>query len=108
MATIVVGNTNKLSSTLDITAKTLTIAGCTAFDLTLSDLNYIWSSTQSKTLSVKPAISCVRSWVAGSPLFTYTFESIQSAIANGDTLLVYLQVPQEFMDFLVLQKIALP
>lgn len=108
-ATVLVGSKNILTSTFDTTAKTLKIANCTAFDLTLADLVYVWDTTQSKEIqstAVQNCISCTRAWVAGSPVFTYTFSSLPSGVANGDALLIYLQVPTEFMDFLVLQKIS--
>lgn len=108
-ATIVVGSKNILTSTFDTTAKTLKIANCTAFDLTLADLVYVWDTTQSKEIqstTVQNCISCVRTWVAGSPIFTYTFSSLPSGVANGDTLLIYLQVPEFALNYLVLQKIS--
>lgn len=107
-ARILVGGTNKLSTTLDTTAKTLKIAGCTAFDLTQSDLEYVWDSTTSSAFSMNNVVSCVRTWVAGAPIFTYTFSALPAGVANGDTLLVYIQIPTDFLNFLTLQKIAIP
>lgn len=103
---LLVGTNNVLTSTFDTTAKTLKINGCTAFDLTLESLEYIWSTTASKEIPVSPLTNCVRTWVAGSPVFTYTFASLPSGVANGDTLLIYLQIPAMFTDFLVLQTLA--
>lgn len=107
MATILVGNSNNiLTSTLDTTAKTLKIANCTGFDLTQSDLQYVYSTTQSVAFSTNNVTGCTRTMVAGLPVFTYTFSALPAGVANGDTLLIYLNVPQEMMNFLVLQKIA--
>jgi len=107
MAQILVGNSNNiLTSTLDTTAKTLKINNCTAFDLTQSDLQSVWDTTTSSAFSMTEVLSCVLTTVAGLPVFTYTFRTLPAGVANGDTLLVYLQVPQVMMDFLVLQKIA--
>jgi len=110
MATILLGNKNNiLTATFDTVAKTLTIANCTAFDLTLNDLEYVYSTTASEEIqsaTVQNCISCTRAWVAGMPVFIYTFSTLPAGVANTDTLLIYLQVPQVFMDFLQLQVIA--
>ncbi len=108
MARILLGNKNNiLTATLNTTAKTLVIANCTAFDLTQSDLEYVYDVTTSQEFDLKQVVSCVRTWSGGLPIFTYTFARLPvGAIANGDTLYVYLQVPTQFMDFLQLQVIA--
>lgn len=103
---VLVGTNNVLTSTFDTTAKTLKINGCTAFDLTQESLEYIWDTTTSAEIPIGPVTGCTRAWVAGSPVFTYTFASLPSGVANGDTLLIYLQIPAMFTDFMVLQTLA--
>lgn len=104
---IQVGVTNNLTATFNATAKTLAIAGCTAFDLTVADMVYVWNTTRSAAFSLTN-VTMARTWSSGQPLFTYTFGTVPTSSADGDTLVIYLQVPTEFMNFLVLQKIAVP
>lgn len=107
-ATIVVGSKNILTSTFDTTAKTLKILGCTAFDLTAADLVYVWDTTTSSAIqstTVQNVVSCTRSWVAGAPVFTYLFSALPAGVANGDTLLIYLQIPEFALNYLALQKL---
>lgn len=107
MANILVGNKNTiLSSAFNAAAKTLTISNCTMFDLVLGSLVSVWDSTTSSFFSMSQAITCTKTNVGGLPVFTYTFSNVPAGVANGDTLVIQLSVPQEMLTPLLLQVIA--
>jgi len=85
---------NKMSAAFDTVAKTLTISGCAGFDLTQGDLISVYNTTRSSNMPIgTQLISCTLSYVAGLPLFTYLFNTIPAGYANGDTLVIRVQIP---------------
>jgi len=108
MATVLAGNKNNIYTwALSTSAKTLTFSNITGFDLEVSSLQSVWSTNAGKflTLGVN-VVSCTLSYVAGLPVYTYLFGSIDSGIANGDTLIIRLQIPDAYLDYSALLYIA--
>lgn len=105
---ILVGNKNNiLSSSMDVTAHTITISNCTAFDLTATDMVSVYDTTTSTTIPLWPITGCTRVMASGLPTFVYQFsKAFPAGTANGDTLLIMLSIPPQFTDFLVQQYIA--
>jgi len=108
MATVLAGNKNNIYTwALSTSAKTLTFSNITGFDLEMSSLQSVWSVTANKylTLGVN-VVSCAIVYAAGLPTYVYTFTAIDSGIANSDTLIIRLQIPDAYLDYSVLLYIA--
>lgn len=94
MVTILGGKYNLYSAVLSTSAKTLTISNIIGFDLEPTSLQSVYSTTATKYLTLGQNVaSCVYTLVAGLPVWTYTFTEIDSGIANGDTFVIRLQIP---------------
>lgn len=90
---ILLGGTHNVYTTvLSVSAKTLTISGVTGFDLTDSSLSSVYSTTASLDIPCS-RVTCALSQVAGKPVWTFTFFSLPATVADGDTLVIYLNVP---------------
>lgn len=88
------GKFNLLSWVLDTTAKTLVISNAVGFDIEAASIQSIWSTTASVAQPVgKNVVSNVLTYVAGLPVWTLTFTTMGAGIANGDTLIILLDVP---------------
>jgi hypothetical protein len=95
---ILIGTGNAVSTTLDVTAKTLTFAGAYNFDIVPEGSFQVYSTTASKYLYDAfslPSITATasNSFVAGLNVQVVTFSAIPSGIADGDTLVIYLDAP---------------
>lgn len=105
MAIVKIGtNNNIFTATLDAAAKTLTIKNVTTFSLNEENLERVYNITRS-ALFPGP-ISFTYNWVAGLPEYVWTFDTLPAATANGDTLKVFITVPDQFLDYTILQQIA--
>jgi len=108
-AQIICGQNNLLGYTFDVSEKTLAITGCTAFDLVLGSLSSVYNTTTSEDVPKWSLVSCERTVESGLPVFTYTWEQdFPAGMADSDTLLIYLDIPKQFLDYLVLEKVATP
>ena len=97
---ILIGTGNAVSTTLDTTAKTLTFAGAYNFDIIPSGSFQVYSTTASKYLYDAfslPSITATasNSFVAGLNIQVVTFSAIPAGIANGDTLVIYVDAPND-------------
>lgn len=107
MATTVLGNKNNpFTAVFSASAKTLAISRCTIFDLTAADLESIYDTTTTSYFRMDQVISCTRTTVAGLPVFTYLFAVVPAGAADSDTLVIRLQVPDKYIDTLLLQVIS--
>jgi len=88
------GHNNIYTAALDTTAKTLTISGVLGFDLTDQSLNNIWDTTASKAIPCN-RVTCALTRVSGQPVWVFTFLTLPSGLANGDTLVITLDVPED-------------
>ncbi len=104
---ILVGTGNAISTALDTSAKTLSFSGAYNFDI-VPDGNFsVYSSTASKwlwgggTTGAVPGTTAVRttSLVAGLTVQIITFNQIPSGVANGDTLIIYVDCPDSIADY---------
>jgi len=106
---VIVGDSNNIfTSTLNTSAKTLTINNVTAFPLDLNSLASVWDSTTSSFFDLTQLTFSSFSWtkVAGIPSYVWTFTTLPAGVANGDTLVIELNIPQNQADYSILQKIA--
>ena len=114
MALIQVGKANLYTSALDVVAKTLTITGVLTFSLNQDDLDHVWDTTKSVMLYSQVAVGTINyeitnftyTYVAGIPQYVWTFASLPATAVNGDTLVVVLNVPDQFLDYTALEKLA--
>ncbi len=98
MQVLVGGTSNLYSTALDTTAKTLTISNVTGFDLTDSSLSSIYDVTATVDIPCS-RVTCALTRVAGKPVWTFTFLSLPAGVANGDTLSIYLNIPQPYAQY---------
>lgn len=107
MAVVILGTYNVYSAVFSINTGigSLAISGITGFDLTNSSLNSVWDSTQSVFFNCE-RVTVTYAYVAGLPVWTVTFFSLPPLVSAGDTLVITLNIPDEFLDYSVLQKIA--
>lgn len=97
---ILIGTGNSVSTVLDVTAKTLTFNGAYNFDIIPSGSFQVYSTTASKYLYDAfslPNITATasNSFVAGLNVQVVTFSAIPSGIADGDTLVIYVDCPND-------------
>ena len=95
---ILIGTGNSVTTALNVTAKTLTFNGAYNFDI-IPDLSFqVYSTTASKYLydaKTMPNVTATasNSFVAGLNVQVVTFSAIPSGIADGDTLVIYVDCP---------------
>lgn len=99
------GAHNLYTAVFSVSAKTLTISNVTGFDLTDSSLSYVYSVTASKQIPSE-RVTCALSRVAGKPVWTFTFFDLPTGLADGDTLVIYLNVPDNAAIYSVEDYIA--
>jgi hypothetical protein len=103
MIVVLGGKYNLYSAVLSTSAKTLTISNVIGFDLEPFSLVSVYSTTHTAYLNLGAnLLSCERTLVAGLPVFTYTFTAINDSIANGDTFVILLKIPDTLADYSVL------
>lgn len=101
MRTVLGGKYNLYSAALDTTAKTLTFSNIIGFDLETSMLT-VWNTTRSASLPFGVYASpTVLTYVAGLPVWTITFTQLPAGWANGDTLVILIDIPDALMGFSV-------
>lgn len=94
MVTILGGKYNLYTAVLNVGLKTLTISNIIGFDLETTSLQSVYSTTATKYLTLgKNVASCAYALVAGLPVWTYTFATIDAGIAGTDTFVVQIQIP---------------
>jgi len=97
------GKYNLYSTALDTVAKTLTFSNIIGFDLQTPMIKSIWSTTHSVAFTLGINVSqSVLTYVAGLPVWTITFTTIPAGVANGDTLVILLDIPDALMNYSVL------
>lgn len=84
---------------------TLAISGVQGFDLTDSMLDTVWDVTASKFIPCK-RVTVSYAYVAGLPVWTYTFYSLPSGVAATDTLVITLDIPEIYANTAILQYSA--
>jgi hypothetical protein len=95
MKVIVGGYNNVFTAVFDESEKTLAISGVSGFDLTEDSLDNIWDTTASKEIPCK-RVTMALTFVAGLPVYTYTFFSLPSGLADSDTLVITLNIPDAY------------
>lgn len=101
------GHNNIYTSVFTVTGSvaTLAISGVQGFDLTTNNLDSVWDVTQSVFFNCK-RVTVAYAYVAGLPVFTYTFFSVPAGVASGDTLVITIDVPDEYATIPLLQYSA--
>jgi hypothetical protein len=85
---------NVFTSTLNVTAKTLTINNVIGFDIESSTLQSVYDSTTTSYFTLgKNIISFTEALIAGLPVWTITFGVLPAGSANTDTLIILMNVP---------------
>lgn len=93
---VLLGTPNNIyTAVLSVSGLTLTISNVTGFDLTDSSLSYIYDVTASKQIP-SLRVTCALTRVAGKPVWVFTFETLPTGVADGDTLVIYLNVPDAY------------
>lgn len=93
---VLLGTPNNIyTAVLSVSGLTLTISNVTGFDLTDSSLSYIYDVTASKQIPSE-RVTCALTRVAGKTVWVYTFFSLPSGVADGDVLVIYLNVPDAY------------
>lgn len=103
MRVVLGGKFNLYSAVLSTSAKTLTISGVTSFDIEPATLQSVYSTTATTFLTLgKNILSCTSSLVAGLPVWVVTFNTIDEGIANGDTFVILLNIPDTIAVYSIL------
>lgn len=96
------GHYNLYSAALDTTAKTLTFSNIIGFDLE-TPMVTVWNTTRSAYLPFGVYASpTVLTYVVGLPVWTITFSQLPAGWANGDTLVILIDIPDVLMNYSVL------
>ena len=101
---IKIGLGNAVTVAFDVTAKTLTFTGAYNFDLYETGIS-VWNTTRSAFMIVGqlpgtgdpivyPPIKTI-TYVGGLPVQTLTLSSIPAGAANGDTLVITCECPDD-------------
>lgn len=89
------GKYNSYTATLNVSGKTLTIAGVIGFDLTPRSLASIWDASLGTPAFIPvTGITVANIPVNGLPVWVYTFPSLPAGVANGDSLVILLDIPE--------------
>ena len=105
---IKIGLGNSVTTTLDVTAKTLTFTGAYNFDLNEGGLS-VWNTTRSAFMIVGQIVTGsgtildpyvyppvrTESYVGGLIVQTLTLSSIPAGAANGDVLVITCDCPDD-------------
>lgn len=104
MASIIVGNNNNiLTAAFNASAKTVAISHCSVCDLDIQNLVSIYDTTVSLYFNLT-GVTCAQSTSGGLNVYTYTFLTVPAGSANGDTLIITLNVPQAAAQYMNSQK----
>lgn len=101
---IIIGKQNQYTSTFDTVAKTLVINGLLNYNINLQSaaapgaIVSIYDVTASKPIPIDPTAAIVKTFdpTTGLQIFTITFGVLPSGVANGDTLIIKLNVSYQF------------
>ena len=97
------GKYNLYSAALDTVAGTLTFSNIIGFDLETPMIKSIWSTTHSIGFQLGyNASQSVLTYVAGLPVWVITFTTIPAGVANGDALVILIDIPDALMNYSVL------
>lgn len=101
---ILIGTGNAVTTTLNVTAKTLTFNGAYNFDIIPSGSFQVYSTTGGKYLydaKTMPDVTAIasNSYVGGLNVQVVTFSAIPSGIADGDTLVIYCDCPDPIANY---------
>lgn len=107
MKTLVGSSNNIYSAALNTTAKTLTFSNVTSFDMFKATLISVYDSTVALNFVLGyNIVSVTYSYVAGLPQWVYLFTTLPAGAANGDTLVIFINVPDSQAVYSVNLKIA--
>lgn len=104
-----IGNGNNIfTSALNVLTGALTISGVTDFPLDAASLVSVYDVTTSSAFKMGPVLSFAWSYVAGLPVYVWTFglPQLPGGAANSDTLKIFINIPENRANYTVLQKIA--
>ncbi len=102
MITVRLGYGNALAAAFDASAKTLTITGLYNCDLTIGNFRSIYNTTRTAYMlggnetpptTGTPTGVVTTSYSTGVPIITLTLNSVPASSANGDTLIILLDMP---------------
>lgn len=100
---IVIGTGNDITVAFTASAKTLAFSGAYMIDIQPANLQ-IYNSTRSAFMwgggSAATMSGGVTTYTAGLPVQTFTLSAIPASAANGDTLVILLEVPDSIATFL--------
>lgn len=100
MSQIIVGNKNNIfTSTFVASTKTLSIANCNNFPLDLASLVSVYDTTTGSAFNMLQPITFSWDYVNSQPVFTWVFTTVPAGVANSDTLIITLEVPQNQMEY---------
>ncbi len=104
---ILIGNSNNIFTyAFDTTAKTVKISNVNNFPLDLGSLVSIYNNTRSLAFDMLQHIEFSWEYVSGFPVYTWEFERLPAASANGDTLYIIIDIPVSQADYSVSLEIA--
>ena len=94
---ILVGTGNSITATFSVSAKTLTFAGAYNFDIVPENIT-VWNTTRSAfMLGETGTATCTVAYtnVAGLPVQTVTLSALPASSADGDSLVIFLEIPND-------------
>ncbi len=96
MAKILLGNKNNLyTATLNTGAKTLTFNNIIGWDMSATTLVSVYDSTTASYFTLgKNILSVTYSYVLGLPVWVVTLNVLPVGAANGDTLVILMNVDE--------------
>lgn len=101
MNVILGGKHNLYMAALDVVAKTLIISGVNNFPLDKHSLVSVYDTTVSLPFVFTPILNFSWAYVAGLPVYTWTFSQVPAGSANTDTLSIVIDIPQNQSAFSV-------
>ena len=108
MITIKLGYGNALAAAFDASAKTVTITVLYNCDITIGSIKSIYNTTRSAYMyggnetpptTGTPSGVVTSSISTGVPIFTLTLNSLPASSANGDSLIILLDMPDDIALF---------
>lgn len=106
MAIVKVGTNNNIyTAAFNAAAKTLTLSKIINFDMQIDNLISVYDVTVSLPF-VFTGMTFSKVMVGAYPTYVWTFLSVPAGSANTDTLDIMIQIPDNYLNYSVLQSIA--
>lgn len=111
MANIIIGNKNNIyTSAFNAAAKTVALSNITTFDMQFDNLISIYNVTRAAFFNFENMFSAsnfAKTYDSnGLPVYTWTFDEVPAASANGDTLIITISIPDVFLNYTALLVIS--